>query len=39
MRILICDDDDLMVEELHKYIRSYFEDIHLKCPEIVYMKL
>ena len=34
MRILICDDDDLMVEELHKYIRSYFEDIHLKCPEI-----
>lgn len=34
MRILICDDDDLMIEKLHKYIRSYFEHIHLKCPEI-----
>lgn len=35
MRILICDDDDLMVEKLNKYIRNYFDCIHLKCPEIV----
>lgn len=35
MRILICDDDNLMIEKLHRYIRNYFEHIHLKCPEIV----
>lgn len=35
MRILICDDDDLMLEHLKKYIRSFFEYHHLKCPEVV----
>lgn len=35
MRILICDDDDLMREQLQKYIKSYFEKICAKCPEIV----
>lgn len=35
MRILICDDDDLMLEQLQKLIKSYFEKICAKCPEIV----
>ena len=35
MRILICDDDNLMLEQLQKYIRSCFEYSHLKCPEVV----
>ena len=35
MRILICDDDNLMLEQLQKYIRSFFEYSHLKCPEVV----
>lgn len=35
MRILICDDDVLMQEQLQKYVRKYFEHTHLKCPELV----
>ena len=35
MRILICDDDTLIIEQLQKYIESYFESNHLKCPELV----
>lgn len=35
MRILICDDDVLMTEQLQKNIRSFFEYSHLKCPELV----
>lgn len=34
MRICICDDDNLIIEQLQKYIRSYFDSIHVKCPEI-----
>lgn len=34
MRILICDDDALMIEQLCKYLKNYFENNHLKCPEI-----
>lgn len=34
MRILICDDDALMVDNIQKYIKSYFSHIHLKSPEI-----
>lgn len=34
MRILICDDDTLMINQLRKYIKIYFEHNHLKCPEI-----
>lgn len=35
MRILICDDDVLIIEQLQKYIRTFFQHIHVKCPEIV----
>lgn len=35
MWILICDDDALMLEQLQKYIKNYFEKICAKCPEIV----
>ena len=35
MRILICDDDLLIVEKLQKYLKSYFSHLHLSCPEIV----
>ena len=35
MRILICDDDSLMVEQLQKYVKNYFEELHVGCPEIV----
>lgn len=35
MRILICDDDSLMIEQLQKYIESYFKSNHLKCPKII----
>jgi len=34
MRIFICDDDSLFIDELKKYITCYFEHNHLKCPEI-----
>lgn len=34
MRIAICDDDVLMLEQLQKYIRTYFEKACVKCPEI-----
>lgn len=35
MRILICDDDNLAIEKLQKYIKCFFEHVHLTCPEIV----
>lgn len=35
MRILICDDDTLIIEQLQKYIASYFKSCHLKCPQMV----
>lgn len=35
MRILICADDELLIEQLEKYIRSFFELNHKKCPELV----
>ncbi|MDE7271527.1 MAG: LytTR family DNA-binding domain-containing protein [Lachnospiraceae bacterium] len=35
MRILICDDDVLMIEQLQKYTKSYFESNHIKCPELL----
>lgn len=34
MRICICDDDSLIIKQLQKYIKSYFDNIHVKCPEI-----
>lgn len=33
MRICICDDDDLIIEQLQKYIQAYFDNAHIKCPE------
>ncbi len=35
MRILICDDDILVIEQLEGYITTFFEKISVKCPEIV----
>ena len=35
MRILVCDDDALMVEQIKKCIKNYFERNHLKCPEVI----
>lgn len=34
MRILICDDDALIIEQLDKYISEYFERNALKTPDI-----
>lgn len=34
MRILICDDDELIIEQLKVYITSFFEESHVKCPEL-----
>ena len=35
MRIIICDDDLIVVEKMQKYLKSYFNHLHLKCPEII----
>ncbi len=35
MRILICDDNVFMIEQLQKYIEAYFELNHIKCPELI----
>lgn len=35
MRIAVCDDDALMLEQLQKHIKGYFEKTGVKCPEIV----
>lgn len=35
MRILICDDNTLVMEQISKYIQDYFHKSNLKCPEIV----
>lgn len=34
MRILICDDDELIVEQIQKYLKCFFKQEHLKCPSI-----
>ena len=34
MRILVCDDDHLIIEQLTNYLREFFEKKRLKCPEI-----
>lgn len=34
MRIAICDDDQLMIDQLKKYILEYFERNLLKTPDI-----
>lgn len=35
MRILICDDDTLITEQIEKFLRSYFSSSHIKCPELL----
>lgn len=35
MRIFICDDDTLIIEQIKKYTESYFKSCHIKCPELV----
>ena len=35
MRILICDDDILITEQLEKYLREYFSKNGLNSPEVV----
>lgn len=35
MRILICDDDVIAINELREFINYFFKHNHLKCPEIV----
>lgn len=34
MRILICDDDPLMIEQLKKLITGYFQELRINCPEL-----
>lgn len=34
MRIAICDDDTLIIEQLKCYIKIFFESKNIKCPEI-----
>lgn len=36
MRILICDDDVLMIEKISTLIKNYFESFHIKCPAIIH---
>lgn len=35
MRIAVCDDDALMLEQIQKYIKAYFEKAGMKCPDII----
>lgn len=35
MRILICDDEPQMVNQLQKILEDYFKSIHLRSPEFV----
>lgn len=35
MRIAICDDDILIIEQLKCYIKAFFETKNIKCPEII----
>lgn len=34
MRILFCDDDPLIIQQLNRYVQEFFAKNHLKCPEI-----
>lgn len=34
MRILICDDDELVINELCKLLNQFFDNLHIKTPEI-----
>lgn len=33
MRIVLCDDDEKILKQLQKYLRSYFQSAHLSQPD------
>lgn len=33
MRIVLCDDDEQVLVQLHKYLREYFQTAHLSQPD------
>ena len=35
MRIIICDDDILIQQQLNKLLHEYFDKAKVKCPEII----
>ena len=35
MRILICDDDSNIMQQLQRYLMEFFEDSKLRVPEIM----
>lgn len=35
MQILICDDDELLIQQLQSYIILFFKHHHLPCPDIL----
>ncbi len=35
MQILICDDDELLIQQLRGYITLFFKKQHLSCPDIL----
>lgn len=35
MRIVICDDDIVFVQQLREYLQEYFHKINKNCPEII----
>ena len=34
MRILLCDDDPMILVQLEKYLKEYFQKAHLRVPDI-----
>ncbi len=35
MQILICDDDELLIQQLQSYITLFFKQHRLSCPDIL----
>lgn len=33
MRIVLCDDDEQILKQLQKYLRTYFQSVHLSQPD------
>ena len=34
MRILLCDDDPMILVQMEKYLKEYFQKAHLRVPDI-----
>lgn len=34
MRILLCDDDPMILVQMEKYLKEYFQKAHLRMPDI-----